>query len=98
MNGFELCFHLLDEKTIVVYAERKDELHLYDIVASRIPTMTELLTRLPMTDMHRVVFHFTPDRLEVECPPVPCGMNELFVRKPDVFPTEPFLFPELGQA
>jgi hypothetical protein len=80
---------------MVVALDREEErLLLRDVVASRLPTLGELLRELP-GPAAEVVFCFSPDKFEVEAEalPVPEDEGVLMVRGPFAAEGRPFMLP-----
>ena len=69
-------------------------LSLYDVVATDLPSLNELLAQVE-SRIDRVVFYFSPDRFDLECEPEPHRWDDgvLMVRGP--FPDDgpPFMAP-----
>jgi len=91
-----------DLDTIICIESEGDTLRLYDIVSRRIPTLGEVLERLPHA-VSEVLIHFSPDRLDAGSDPEPYlldhdGPSHLMVRGPFPADAERFTIPRSGRT
>jgi hypothetical protein len=84
-----------DLDAVLAYAVRDRTLRLYDVVATRMPSLAQVLAQVP-EEYDRVEVYFTPDRLAADLAPEPhvVGGDEiLMVRGPWPIEGEPFMLP-----
>jgi hypothetical protein len=88
-------YYAADLDALLVYAVRERTLRLYDVVATRVPTLADVLAQVP-EEFDRVEVYFTPDRLAADLAPEPHvvgGDEVLMVRGPWPIEGEAFMLP-----
>ncbi|MFO8059354.1 MAG: GNAT family N-acetyltransferase [Bacillota bacterium] len=80
-NVLSDCFHYWEERdTIVVFRREGSTVHLFDVIGADRITFDQLLPHVTDWDTEKMVFHFTPDRLDVRAETRPLeGDDILFV-------------------
>ena len=84
-----------DLDTLLVFEVRDSTLILHDLVARRLPTLSELLARLP-SQVNAVELRFCPDRLAPKAVAVPRPQDVLMARGPLEIEGTPFMIPSMA--
>ncbi|MDZ5470448.1 GNAT family N-acetyltransferase [Bacillus sp. 31A1R] len=58
----EDIYYIEELDTIVIYRANDEELHLFDVMSQSKAEITEVLKRIVNEETRRVVFHYTPDK------------------------------------
>jgi GNAT superfamily N-acetyltransferase len=91
--------YLEDDKVIVIYQQKGENLHLYDVVSSTNINLNSIIKKIASEKTTKVIFHFTPNlSADVDSEPYKGG-EVLFVKSKvgDEFP-EQFKYPTTSQA
>ena len=100
-NGLDKCLRFLEDEHIIVVCEQIDSsLHVYDVLALEPCSFEEILPRLISdSNMTHVVFHFTPELLNLQSAVKAIPSEEaLFIRGEFPIPAQTFKYPATGQT
>lgn len=99
-NGFDKYFYYLEqENIIVIYSQENDIIHIYDVITKGEIDFYELLNKIRLNNAKKVVFHFTPDLLNIEVEPDKIGDEDVLqIKSASAFINKSFKYPKIAQA
>ena len=73
------CFSYWEEQDVAVVSTQKGpDLHLFDVISAEAVAFEALLPRIITGSTERVIFHFTPDLLDVAAQAIPIKDEDVF--------------------
>jgi len=82
-NAFEDKIYLLEsENVIVIYEEKNNAINLYDIVSLQHVNFHNIICNITNKDKAKVIFHFTPDFIDINANELTLVKNECMYIKP----------------
>ncbi len=96
---YDNIYYLEDEDAIVIYEIENEQLHIYDIISKKAVDFYNLLKGIITEDTKKVVFHFTPDLLDIDAKYSFSETDDAFFVKPlSIDITTKFKYPITAQA
>lgn len=93
-------YYLEEEETIVLFSVEGTELHLYDVLSEKSMELEQILSKITVPEVEKVVFHFTPslESHKVDVEPLETEDRTLLIKPLTKEITEAFLFPAMSHA
>lgn len=95
----DMIYYEPEADRIWLMQQEEDQLHIYDIVANEAFDFMQVSREIMSKGVRKVVFHFTPDLLNVDAQILPANPDDqLFVRPGLSLTDRPFKYPVIAQA
>lgn len=96
---YDNIYYLEDEDTVIIYETENEQLHLYDIISKEAVDFNNIIKKITTEGIKKVVFHFTPDILDLGGQYTFSETNDAFFVKPSsVDINTRFKYPITAQA
>jgi len=95
----EHIYLIQPENYVVIFQQVNNTIELYDVITSEPLSLNDLLKNIPMIEVDKVIFHFTPSFKDLDDSLIHKeNKQDLFVKPPGYFQDLIFCYPTVAQA